>query len=731
VAIIDTGIRYTHQDLAAQVWHNPGEIPGNGIDDDGDGYVDNVYGINAITGSGDPFDDNNHGTHVAGTIGAAANNTGPHVGVTWQVRLMACKFLDASGSGYNSDAIECINFAVARGAKIMNNSWGGGGYSQALYDTIAAARDAGVLFVAAAGNNGEDADIFSHYPSSYALDNIVSVAALDRTDNLATFSNYGRNGVHLGAPGVSIFSSTAGSDSEYQYFNGTSMATPHVSGVAALVVARYPGITVSELKQRLINTTVPVPALAGRCVSGGRVNAYNALTAAPDGILELSISTSSTPPLAAGSSVSLFVTVSDLAPVNNATVIGQIVGGSPLAFANNGTPPDLTSGDHVYSATLPVPASGNSFTVQLAVSAPGKQTRTASATFAIRVPPANDLFANRIPLSGSTLSVNGSNVDASKEPGEPIHGGNPGGKSVWWSWIAPSSGAFTITTDGSGFDTVLGVYDGSSVSGLTYIAGDDDNGAGFASAVTFMTVAGTTYQIAVDGYNGASGSIQLNIVAPLPPPVNDPFASRISLSGLTSATTGSNVSATKEAGEPNHAGNSGGKSVWWTWTAPANGLMRVTTDGSAFDTLLAVYTGSSVSGLTLVASDDDSGEGFASAVTFAATAGTTYQIAVDGYIGASGAIQLNLYPLAPLRLLRPQRLPGGSCRLWIVSSDGRPLDISRAAHIEVYACTEVLQPISHWTRLTSPFSALNGLLYLDDTAANGLPLRFYSVLERP
>lgn len=387
VAVIDTGIRYTHQDLASQMWRNPGEIPGNGIDDDQDGFVDNIFGINAITNSGDPLDDNNHGTHVAGTIGAASNNGSPHVGVAWRVRLMACKFLDASGSGYTSDAIDCINFAVNKGAKILNNSWGGGGYSQALHDAIAAARDAGVLFVAAAGNSARDTDAFPNFPSCYDLENVISVAALDRSDNLASFSNYGRASVDLAAPGASIFSSTAGTDSDYNNFDGTSMAAPHVSGVAALVVARFPGITLAELRQRLLATTVPVSALTARCVSGGRLNAYSALSASADGSLEVATSTSIAPPLTARAHVGLFVVVSDLFPVTDATVTGQVMGGDRLTFSNDGRIPDATGGDNIYSATLPVPANATNVTVQLMISAPGKISATTLVSFAIRFPP--------------------------------------------------------------------------------------------------------------------------------------------------------------------------------------------------------------------------------------------------------------------------------------------------------------------------------------------------------
>ncbi|MBC8002902.1 MAG: S8 family serine peptidase, partial [Opitutaceae bacterium] len=312
VAVVDTGIRYTHNDLAAQMWRNPGEIPANGIDDDGDGFVDNIFGINSIVSSGDPMDDNDHGTHVAGTIGAAANNGNPHVGVAWNVRLMACKFLDNNGSGAISDAIECVNFAVQKGAKILNNSWGGGGYSQGLFDAIAAARNQGVLFVAAAGNSGANNDFAASYPSTYDLDNIVAVAAVDRFDALANFSNFGSNTVHLAAPGVSIYSTTQGSNSAYQTFNGTSMATPHVVGVAALIRAHYPDISLVELRQRLLMGALPISSLQGKTITGGRLNAYYSLTVTPDGILEITLRSQTGQALSAGTVTPLFVHVNDL-----------------------------------------------------------------------------------------------------------------------------------------------------------------------------------------------------------------------------------------------------------------------------------------------------------------------------------------------------------------------------------------------------------------------------------
>src|SRR5439155_9028487 len=296
VAVIDTGIRYTHEDLASNMWRNPGETgldangndkATNGIDDDGDGYVDDVYGINAITGSGDPGDDYFHGTHCAGTIGGVGNNGVGVAGVAWHVKLMACKFISSEGWGYISDAIECIDYARHKGARIMSNSWGSwGGYTQALRDAIAAARDAGIIFVAAAGNNyGNDNDVSPFYPASYDLDNIVAVAATDSADGLADFSNFGRTSVDLGAPGVGIYSCLNYSDSAYGYCSGTSMATPHVAGAFALLKAQFPTKTYAELIRRMFDTVDPLPALNDRSVTGGRLNLAKALElSAPTGL---------------------------------------------------------------------------------------------------------------------------------------------------------------------------------------------------------------------------------------------------------------------------------------------------------------------------------------------------------------------------------------------------------------------------------------------------------------
>jgi T5SS/PEP-CTERM-associated repeat protein len=277
VAVIDTGVRYTHEDLAPNMWVNSGEIPGNGIDDDGNGYVDDVYGINAITDTGDPlFDVNDHGTHVSGIIGAVGNNGKGIVGVAWNVRIMACKFINSNGGAWMSDAIQCIDYAISNGAKIMNNSWGypyGTPPSMALRDAIIAARDADIIFVVSAGNEGHD---YPRYPARYDVDNIVAVAATDRNDLLADFSNFGSNTVDLGAPGVDVYSCYG--DDSYGTLSGTSMAAPHVSGALALLCAQCPELNYKDAIAELLATVDPIPSLQGKTVTGGRLNLQKLLT---------------------------------------------------------------------------------------------------------------------------------------------------------------------------------------------------------------------------------------------------------------------------------------------------------------------------------------------------------------------------------------------------------------------------------------------------------------------
>jgi subtilisin family serine protease len=279
--VVDTGIDYTHPDLIDNVWRNPGEIPGNGLDDDRNGVIDDLHGFNAIRNSGDPFDDHGHGTHVAGILGARGNNGVGIAGVAWNVKLVGLKFLGRNGMGSLADAVRAIEYGTAlrrAGHKVVvsNNSWSSLSRSAALQSAIERAGDAGILFVAAAGNSRSDTATRPFYPASYPLPNVVAVASVDNRGNLSGFSNYGPRTVHIAAPGSGIVSTYPGA--RYVSMNGTSMAAPAVAGVALLVQAvcsRY--LSPREVKDRLLNTAAPTQALWGRIVTAGVVDAARAV----------------------------------------------------------------------------------------------------------------------------------------------------------------------------------------------------------------------------------------------------------------------------------------------------------------------------------------------------------------------------------------------------------------------------------------------------------------------
>ncbi|HUG11881.1 MAG TPA: immunoglobulin domain-containing protein [Opitutaceae bacterium] len=257
-------------------------------------------------------------------------------------------------------------------------------------------------------------------------------------------------------------------------------------------------------------------------------------------------------------------------------------------------------------------------------------------------PPGNDDFANALTLPGAGGATSGTNVNATKQTGEPDHADNEGGRSVWWNWTAPGDGTVAINTAGSSFDTLLGVYTGASVGALAEVASSDDHGGLFTSRVEFVAISGTTYRIAVDGYGGEIGTIDVAVQFTAgSTPGNDDFANALTIPGAGGNTSGTNLGGTKQTGEPDHGGDAGGHSVWWKWTAPADGLARLSTAGSSFNTLLAVYLGGSVNTLAEVTSSDDDGELITSRVEFEAVSGTTYWIAVDGSGGAIGIVNLS------------------------------------------------------------------------------------------
>jgi subtilisin family serine protease len=262
VAVLDTGVRYTHEDLAANMWVNPN---------------DGGHGTNTLAGTNDPSDDSGHGTMVAGILGAVGNNGKGVVGVAWGVQIMACKCFDKSGVGTVSAAVAGLDYAATNGAKIINASWGFTN-SLALSNAFARVHNSGIIVVAAAGNAGANIDVKPTYPASYDFDNIISVAYTTRNDVLGTNSNYGATHVDLAAPGEDIYSTFGATDIFYYSNTGSSFAAPYVAGACALILARYPAETHQQIIRRILNATDPLPALAGKCATGGRLNLRKALS---------------------------------------------------------------------------------------------------------------------------------------------------------------------------------------------------------------------------------------------------------------------------------------------------------------------------------------------------------------------------------------------------------------------------------------------------------------------
>lgn len=288
IAVVDTGIDLLHLDLSSNLWVNTGEIPGNGIDDDNNGYIDDVYGWNFLADNNNVADDNSHGTHVAGIIAAVSNNAQGTTGVMWNAKIMPLKFLDSAGHGSIEDAVSAISYATQMGAHIINCSWGGTGYSQTLKNIIDASS---ALVVCAAGNDpyygGDNVDIFPMYPACFTSSNIISVAATEQTDNLAFFSNYGLRSVDVAAPGLNIYSTIPGNS--YGYKSGTSMATPYVSGLAGLIKSLRPDLNSLQIKYTIMGNVDYITSLSWKIFTGGRINAVKSLT---------NIITDTTPPIA-------------------------------------------------------------------------------------------------------------------------------------------------------------------------------------------------------------------------------------------------------------------------------------------------------------------------------------------------------------------------------------------------------------------------------------------------
>jgi hypothetical protein len=352
---------------------------------------------------------------------------------------------------------------------------------------------------------------------------------------------------------------------------------------------------------------------------------------------------------------------------------------------------------------------------QIAVDGHAGQTGNVLLKVQFRPGPANDRFQDRIALPADPGNYSGSNLGATSEPGEPNHGGYPAHRSVWWSWTAPANGVVTLTiagdnasADGGPFYKLIGVYSGPSLGEL--VTNALSSGLVLTNRVTFDVAGSRDYAIAVDGYNGGQGAVQLSLDFAAAPP-NDDFADRFVLSGPVTSVTGSNVAATRQPGEPNHA-SLGGQSVWWTWTAPAAGRVVVSTAGSSFDTLLAVYRGTNVSSLVSVVSNNDFAGQRASEVSFGAVGGTAYQIAVDGFLQDAGAVRLTLSQRGASKLEQPGFGAEGAFEFIFTGQAG--------ARYTIEASTNLLD----WLPVRTLTNSVGSLPFADLEATNG-PARFY------
>jgi len=360
VAVMDSGIDYNHQDLAANVFQNTADCNTNFVDDDGNGYIDDCHGIDTVNHDSNPMDDYGHGTHVSGTIGAVGDNSLGVVGINWNVKVLGCKFLDAHGEGDTAGAIECLDYVAMmkdRGVNIVatNNSWGGGPFEQSLLDAIDVQRQKGILFIAAAGNDGMDNDVSPEYPGSYNAPNVISVAATDRYDARPSFSHWGRRSVHLGAPGVAILSTLPGNT--YGSHDGTSMATPHVTGVAALLKAQDPGRDWKAIKNLILAGGDDTISLSNT-ISQKRLNAYGAMTCSN------SIVQSRLRPIGnsvtAGLGVPMHLAALNIncASPNGDVQVTADPGGQIVTLLDNGTGTDQEAGDGIYSGQWTPPGLG-------------------------------------------------------------------------------------------------------------------------------------------------------------------------------------------------------------------------------------------------------------------------------------------------------------------------------------------------------------------------------------
>jgi subtilisin family serine protease len=533
VAVLDSGVRLTHNDLIDQLWTNEDEIPNNALDDDSDGYIDNYKGIDFFNVDGNPEDPVGHGTHVAGTIVAAANNDSPHVGVAFNAKIMACKV----GNMFISDSAvaAAVQFCVDHKVKIVNGSYGGSEPSSAMYDVYKAGGENDMIFIFGAGNWGTDNEMVGFYPSDYDLECIISVAATDNRDQLADFSNYGITSVDLAAPGVDIYSCGSQNDQSYEMGSGTSMATPHVSGVVALMRSIRPDWKVLNVREKLLASVDQLDSLNGKVVTGGRVNAAKAVQnmgvfGVPDGVMQVSVTPPSGSLLMAGDNISIKVEVIDGEKVENAIVTTLSADGNTAFFSNDGEYPDDIDGDNIYTTYFKVPEKQGKLRMTLFVSCEGKQDAIRVIEYNIADIPENDSFDLAKKIKEDSSIIEAFNTFATVERNEPRHSGlamHHG--SLWWKWTASQSGSVFIDTAGSDIDANIAIYRGNDIGELILVKRNQSHDVeNRDKGVYFNALSGKTYKFCVSSATESDlGYIRLRVAPDGKPDINPPFISGI------------------------------------------------------------------------------------------------------------------------------------------------------------------------------------------------------------
>ncbi|MBG18295.1 MAG: hypothetical protein CMB77_08095 [Euryarchaeota archaeon] len=561
VAVIDTGVRVTHNDLLSRIWINEDEIPNNGVDDDEDGYIDNHNGVDFYNGDGFPEDIHGHGTHCSGTIAASANDEFPHAGVAFNSTILPCKVGDFGMP--NSAIIAAVQFCAQEGVGIANCSYGGYFPSQAAYDAYAEAGTKGVIFLAAAGNDANNNDSLGMYPAAYDLECIVAVAATDRNDDITSFSNYGETSVDLGAPGQEIFSCTSSNDQSYESWAGTSMAAPHVSGVVALMRSLRPDWTVLQIREKLLSSVDLIDALDGKTVTGGRLNAAKAVAnmgsfGAPDGIMEVSIKPPSGSMLMADEKIAIEVEVIDGEKVENAVVTMLMEDGSTAFFSNDGEFPDEIEGDNLYTSYFKVPDKQGKLRMTLFVSADGKDDAVRVIQYNVAAVPENDSFSMAEKISEQSAIVEAFNNYATVEKSEPRHSGlSMHHGSLWWKWTAEKDGQVYMDTAGSDVDVNIAVYRGNKIDELLLIARNQNYSIEERDkGVEFSALSGKTYKIALSSpTQNDLGYVRLRVAPGGKPDINIPFLSGIQpFNGFITNTNKVEINGFAHDPEPNASG---------------------------------------------------------------------------------------------------------------------------------------------------------------------------------